>query len=492
LLLLEALPREQASAFALPGCHTIEAPPRLAAQAEKRDALNLCEGLIDNHCDTFGIPDTLATLIMRRTRWVLWSGLLLFAMSAGLQADSPSAAPPDTLGTRLAESMAPTETGRPRSESAWDMFRLAPPPRSPGIALGQDWGLRPGATAGIAYDDNLVQRKNAVGDGYGFLMPELSLGWEPVNLPEGNALELGYAPRRYQYFRKTQYDRWDHAADGSLTLVRGRSRLDMSHRYLDTADPSISQSGRPERRQHLSQVKVARELGEKTRLSVDGRRDDMKVTSYATLEYAGGLLAEILPRPTLAAGLGYHYRDVETARSSGSQADSHIHEPTANLRWRPSEKWLFTLRAGAQFTSVKSSGGDRDQVSPLGAVAVNYTPSDKTRLLAEFSSDKRLSYWTVGQFDQTTQLRVAGEHHLSSRFTLTGSGWVGGNRQTAVRSGASSGGTYHFWEVATGIGYQVSPRSQARLQYRHRDRSSSAITEAITRNVVELSFAYRF
>jgi hypothetical protein len=183
---------------------------------------------------------------------------------------------------------------------------------------------------------------------------------------------------------------------------------------------------------------------------------------------------------------------VETARSSGSQADSHIHEPTANLRWRPSEKWLFTLRAGAQFTSVKSSGGDRDQVSPLGAVAVNYTPSDKTRLLAEFSSDKRLSYWTVGQFDQTTQLRVAGEHHLSSRFTLTGSGWVGGNRQTAVRSGASSGGTYHFWEVATGIGYQVSPRSQARLQDRHRDRSSSAITEAITRNVVELSFAYRF
>ena len=387
----------------------------------------------------------------------------------------------DSLGSRLGEQVETTLTDPAFQQGGWEAFRLAPPQMSPSWSSG-DFSAQVATLAGVYYDDNILQdNQQRLEDERFLLEPSLRLRWMPSTAPADTGAEVFYAPQLTWFATHSRYNTVNHSGGANLTANFDKTTAELHYLASLSSDPGLQQTGQNQQLTHSLTLNGTRELGGKTRLSsqVDlGYGDVYGGTQY---EQAGGrLLLEYHARERLALGAGYGLRFINV----GSGLRMLFNEPQAEVLWAYTDRLHFTLRAGAQISTIDGSGAAEPQTGPLVAGSLSYIASEKTSVQLDLSHQRWASYYSNGQLDELTEFTAAVTHRFSDRVVVRLNSDIGDDDQMNPLQSTASAGTYTFWSVGCLLTYVLSPtrREAATLIRQPSTATSPASTSHIASN----------
>ena len=152
-------------------------------------------------------------------------------------------------------------------------------------------------------------------------------------------------------------------------------------------------------------------------------------------------------------------------------------------------------RVGASVSSVDTTAGSEDSVSPYVDAGLDYTPSEATSFNGSLSYSVSPSANSYFNSQDRLRIGVGVRHDLTSKISLSSSlsyimGWYGFDYYTGY--GTASGDVEDTWmQFSLRGSYQVNRNNFVELGYEFSDRSADTLLPEYDRNRIDLGWRLR-
>jgi hypothetical protein len=391
---------------------------------------------------------------------------------------------------QLTEGALPNPPKPGTAETQVQQARLYPEPLTPpdwvAPAPVQRYRLVLEGAVQVLYDDNVnTQRINKQEDIVISLAPRASFELGDFREKKDSFLFLSYAPTAHFFLEGHADNSLDHDAYLDAQIAMPRLLLHSKLEFQSLTDAEIDVGTRTTRQIYTAALGARYELLPKTAVTLD--------FNFYDYEYQTRIDSR---EGNVKLGLEYAFSEKLTLGLVGGfgllkpeDTDLQTYELGAlRVDWRPTEKFSVRGEFGADFRQTAQA----DKAEPVGLLAAYWEPRDSTHFSLEFSREVRASAALAGKNYVATMIRARVQQRLFQKFFLNLRGGYTHSDYYATHFVVSSDRTDDYYFVRPSVEFIADRGWRVEVFYLYRTLDSNNLTYSFDNNQVGMEISIAF
>jgi hypothetical protein len=364
---------------------------------------------------------------------------------------------------------------------------LQPRLEAPTFRLGV-FDLRPRASVGLTYDDNItLSDTERIADEMFVVSPELLATADRREGGVGALLTLQYRPAAVFYVDRSENNTVNHLVRLSGSWAMAKLTLGFSQQFQQVTAGMVEAGERVRQRFYNTDLTALYAWSPATSIEVNPR---LTITDNDQLigstEWGADIFLNRVLTPKLTASVGGSggYVDIE------NEADQQYERVLLRVQFAAAAKLDLSAYAGGEWRQYDS--GNPGTFQPVFSLSASYRPLSDTTVTLEAHRRVQASAVLTGQDINTTGFTAELRQRVMTKFYVALAGGYDNRDYGASVAGVTATREDNYWMVRPGVGADFAHNWSLFLYYQYQENVSNSSGFSFNNNQVGALVAWGF